>query len=143
MRITFNASPVDLQKATLWITIHITSAFACACLPLFKPFVVKVVEGSNFITGYTRSLLSSSRFSRGRGDISTGQSNGYVQRIDGDGSSADDSYRMKQYTSRTSLRLDPIESDYQVGVHGQQIGDSGNEIQHPKAIKVKSEYVVI
>ncbi|KAF2821462.1 hypothetical protein CC86DRAFT_359293 [Ophiobolus disseminans] len=74
---------IDLQKATLWISVHITSAFACACLPLCKTFVIKFYHLKDTVSHYARSLrgsrsdagssrISEKKSSRDRGDSSDG-----------------------------------------------------------------------
>jgi hypothetical protein len=137
-----NTNYVDFHKATLWTSIHITSAILCACLPLCKPFWIKVVESTHFITQFTRSLLSTSQFSN-RGDVSASQYGSQGAQNKRDASSAENLFQMEQYDSKSFFRLDPSEHVYKAEVHGQGKGQGGSEAQPPRVIKVQNEFEVV
>jgi hypothetical protein len=135
-----NVLLVDTKKATLWTTIHTTVAFLCACRPLCKPFFAKVVESTRYISSFTRSLLASGRLSS-RTNVSAAQYGTPGTRLDGDASSAENSYRLEQYGSKASFKLNPHEHTYKAEVHTNERGETNVKV--PQVINVQSEYEVV
>lgn len=93
--------PVNINQLTLWTSIHITAAIVCACLPLLKPFPLKVIEVINVATTYALSLISGSlnRSRNGHSQTLTphGSHNTPAQN-DGDTSSLENLFHMRNYT---------------------------------------------
>lgn len=94
-------SLVDLQKATLWTTIHITAAISCACLPLLKPFLLKAIETITSTPNYVQYLIPRS-LTRSRNDTGGSAVTSRRTVLSGDGyvsSSKENLFEMKSPTN--------------------------------------------
>jgi hypothetical protein len=127
---------VDLKKATLWISVHITSAFACACLPLCKTFVINFYHLKDTVSQYARSLRSS-RSDSGSSRFSDKKSRDRGNSSDGSLQSGSHSY--------PDFRNDGARNSYTVSA-GQKVDEKGDESKAewiPKVIRVNNEFEVV
>ena len=122
---------VDLQKATLWISVHITSAFACACLPLCRAFVLKFVEMTNSFSQYARSLRSRNRSKSGSDDFEYWRDTETTPN-QGNASSAIHSFQLEGYHNSASFRLGGTNQNYKAGVENHEAIQNDKQSWIPK-----------
>ncbi|KAF1949996.1 hypothetical protein CC80DRAFT_598433 [Byssothecium circinans] len=51
----------NFQVISIWSGIHITAAFVCACLPMYRPIWTQASTTSKAILGYSKTLFRGSR----------------------------------------------------------------------------------
>lgn len=129
-------SKVDFKKACLWISVHITSAFACACLPLCKAFALKFVDLGNTVSNYANSLLGSSRRSFTGREGSSGSKRG------GAGTS-NSSVSHEANASDPSLRKDIDKPTFTTTIKSTHDQTTDKNARMSKGVRVDNEFEMV